>query len=90
MHYKDGTEAKVGDIVRGRGYNLPHDVQGVVLDLKDENVCNIAIATHDGRRAPDEKAIQEYRYHEADAPCRYTEYGEAKNFELVYREGAKK
>ena len=29
MHYRDGTQAHLGDIARGRGYNLPHDVQGV-------------------------------------------------------------
>jgi hypothetical protein len=33
MHYKNGTEARLGDVARGRGYNLPYDVQGVVVGL---------------------------------------------------------
>lgn len=33
MHYKDGTEAKLLDIIRGRPYNTPHEVIGVVVGL---------------------------------------------------------
>ena len=32
-HYRDGTKAELGDLVRGRGYNLKHEVLGVVVGL---------------------------------------------------------
>ena len=33
MHYKDGTEAELWDVVRGKGYNLPYEIQGIVVGL---------------------------------------------------------
>jgi hypothetical protein len=45
MHYRSGKEAKLGDIVRGRGYNIAHDIQGVVVGLTPgANSCNIVVA----------------------------------------------
>lgn len=44
-HYKDGTPAAIGDIVRGRGYNLPYDVQGVVTGLTPgAGSCDVHVA----------------------------------------------
>jgi hypothetical protein len=44
-HYKDGTEAKVGDLVRGFGYNVKHEIIGKVIQLtKACPTCNIAVA----------------------------------------------
>ncbi len=39
MHYRDGTPAQVHDIVKGKPYNTPHEVVGVVgsLNTKSEN-----------------------------------------------------
>lgn len=45
-HYKDGTEAKLGDVVKGKGYNIKHEITGVLVGLKPgEKVCNVTIAT---------------------------------------------
>jgi hypothetical protein len=45
MHYSNGREPKVGDIVRGRGYNITHDVIGKVVALAPgSTACNITVA----------------------------------------------
>jgi hypothetical protein len=33
-HYKDGREAKVGDLVRGSGYNVKEPITGFVVAVK--------------------------------------------------------
>lgn len=44
-HYRDGTEAKLGDVVKGKPYNTPHEVVGVVVGLKKaEDSCGISVA----------------------------------------------
>lgn len=43
-HYKDGTVAQVGDVVRGKGYNIPHEVIGKVLSVSAAETCNLSIA----------------------------------------------
>lgn len=44
-HYKNGTPAAIGDTVRGRGYNITHDVQGVVVGLTPgTGACDIHLA----------------------------------------------
>jgi hypothetical protein len=52
MHYANGREAKFGDLVKGRGYNLKHEFTGVVCNLRPDSkdsegkgTCNISIAT---------------------------------------------
>lgn len=46
MHYRDGTQAQLGDIARGRGYNLPYPVQGVVVGLAPgHGSCDIHVLT---------------------------------------------
>lgn len=46
MHYKNGREAKIGDLVRGRGYNLKHEFTGVVIELNATLAsCNVTLAT---------------------------------------------
>lgn len=49
-HYADGVEAKVGDIVRGKGYNVKDDngelieIVGVVLRVDSHaSQCNITL-----------------------------------------------
>lgn len=45
MHYGDGTEAKIGDIARGKGSNNPYPVQGVVVGLTaGATSCNLKLA----------------------------------------------
>lgn len=80
MHYRDGTPAQLGDIVKGQGYNVEGEIVGVVLALKDEESCNITVGYIAGVY---EKALKESRFHEAISLK--TEYGEAKSFELLYR-----
>ena len=44
-HYKDGSPAKVGDMVRGKPYNTPHEVTGVVtLVTPGQESCNLKVA----------------------------------------------
>lgn len=51
-HYKDGTEAKVGDLVKGFGYNVKHEIVGKVVQLTaNSETCNIAVA-HVGKDSP--------------------------------------
>lgn len=50
-HYKDGTPAQVGDVVKGKGYNLRDKdkqlatIVGRVLQITpDASTCNIQVA----------------------------------------------
>lgn len=44
-HYKDGTEAKVGDVVKGKGYNIPHEIIGTVVSIQpNADACNLRVA----------------------------------------------
>lgn len=44
-HYNDGTPVQIGDIARGKGYNHPFPVQGVVVGYNPAaNSCNIQVA----------------------------------------------
>lgn len=43
-HYKDGTKAKIGDIVKGRGYNIKHEIIGAVVGVKEyAESCNLTV-----------------------------------------------
>lgn len=45
MHYSNGREAKVGDLVRGKGYNFKHEIVGVVIEAHPEaTTCNCSVA----------------------------------------------
>jgi hypothetical protein len=45
MHYANGRAAKVGDIVRGKGYNVKHEIIGVLVSAKPaETSCNCSVA----------------------------------------------
>lgn len=43
-HYSDGTEAKIGDIVRGTGYNVKHEIIGKVVNVRPGESCTLSIA----------------------------------------------
>ena len=46
MHYKNGRAAKVGDVVRGKGYNIGHEITGLLISATpDSSACNCTIAT---------------------------------------------
>lgn len=77
MHYKDGTPAHLGDIARGRGYNLPHDVQGVVVGLTPgSEACSIHVATL--------RTAQPTGTQVAPYPVIYEEHGTCGEWELVH------
>jgi hypothetical protein len=48
-HYADGTEAKVGDIVRGTGYNVKHEIIGKVVNVRSGESCTLSVA-HVGKK----------------------------------------
>jgi hypothetical protein len=73
-HYIDGTEAKVGDIARGKPYNTPYEVVGVITGITpDADSCNLRIA------------FTAFADNGQDAPVvvAQIDYGETKAFELV-------
>lgn len=91
MHYRDGTEAFVGDIARGRGYNLPYDIVGPVTQLIPANgdACNIRVEVRVAK-------WHEYSHDDGgpDIPAHFTfetyeEAGAVRDFELVQRRGWK-
>lgn len=45
MHYANGRAARVGDLVRGRGYNVKHEIVGLLLSAQPANsACNCTVA----------------------------------------------
>ncbi len=45
MHYANGRAAKVGDLVRGKGYNVKHEIIGILLAAQPANTtCNCTVA----------------------------------------------
>lgn len=76
-HYKDGSEVHLGDIARGRGYNLPYDVQGIVVGLTTlAESCNIHLAVLRTARPAGTQT--------APYPTIYEEHGTCAEFELVH------
>lgn len=44
-HYRDGTEAKLGDLIKGKPYNTDHEVTGVCVGITpDSDACNLRVA----------------------------------------------
>jgi hypothetical protein len=43
-HYADGTEAKVGDLVRGHGHNVKHEIIGRVVNVRPGESCTLSVA----------------------------------------------
>ena len=45
MHYANGRAAKIGDLVRGKGYNLKHEIIGIVINAQPiSSACNCTVA----------------------------------------------
>jgi hypothetical protein len=45
VHYRDGKEAQLGDIVKGTPYDIKHDIVGRVIGLTPgTDTCNIRVA----------------------------------------------
>lgn len=46
MHYANGREAKAGDVVRGKGYNIKHEIVGLLIFANPAaTACNCQVAT---------------------------------------------
>lgn len=46
MHYSNGRAARVGDVVRGKGYNIKHEIVGLLLSANPGSLaCNCSVAT---------------------------------------------
>lgn len=75
-HYKDGSAAHLGDTVRGRGYNLPHDITGVVVGLTPgAGACDLHVATARAAKGTGTEA--------AVYAALYEEHGTCAEFELL-------
>jgi hypothetical protein len=44
-HDRNGKLVEVGDIVKGRGYNINHDIIGPVLGVTETESCNLTVGT---------------------------------------------
>lgn len=84
-HYKNGMPASIGDIVKGKGYNVPHEIIGKVLEISEKSDnCNLTVACV----AKDSMFLRAYpidepgtiRYSEVRATI---EYGQADQFEKI-------
>ncbi len=87
-HYKDGTEAKIGDLVKGTGYNVKHEIIGKVVNVRPGESCTLSVAyvgaasrvyyCWDGLKNPDPSVP----FCECRAePC--IEFGDTKCFEKI-------
>ena len=46
MHYANGRAAQAGDVVRGKGYNIKHEITGLLVYANPGNsACNCQVAT---------------------------------------------
>lgn len=46
MHYANGRAAKAGDLVRGKGYNIKHEIIGLLTYANPgTTTCNCTVAT---------------------------------------------
>ena len=64
-HYKDGTQAEIGDFVKGKPYNTPHEVAGTLVSITQthrSDTCNCIIAFIK------EQVIDENYYPEGEKP----------------------
>lgn len=88
-HYKDGTEAKLGDVIKGTPYNTPHEVIGVVTGITpNSEACNLRVAfarpatvRHHARMI----AVMDTWGVPPVLVDLDTDYGETRAFELVHR-----
>jgi len=85
-HYKDGTPARVGDRVRGRGYNLKAEIEGYVLKVDPGTAaCNVVIGVTQYR--PDGECLSCHQrlpdVVDGWLPFVTNEYGQADAFERM-------
>jgi hypothetical protein len=102
MHYKDGTPAQLGDVVKGKGYNIkgadgqPAEIVGQVAHLSaGATTCNLkivrikSIKLGDDFRGPNFELFSPKCVIESGvAYVVESEYGQVDHFELVHRPAA--
>jgi len=71
-HYKDGTEAKVGDLIKGTGYNIKDDsgkpavIVGTLIQITPKtDSCNLVILTTSAKKLDKNDGAFPYRVKEA-------------------------
>jgi hypothetical protein len=87
-HYMDGSPAKIGDMVVGKGYNVPGNITGVVVGIvPDSESCNIRVAHILYREVPadykptDGERVYTHTYGQPGIALKIDiEYGETKQF----------
>jgi hypothetical protein len=72
MHDKHGNAIQVGDVVRGTGYNVEHQVVGPVHAVSDGTSCNIHLVVPELTN-PYSRPVYSH----------YLEHGAASDFEIV-------
>lgn len=96
-HYADGTPAKVGDVVKGKGYNLKgpdgqlREIVGNVVGIvPDSGSCNIRVVVQNQSTVPFDlvKPAGTYEYvHEHGQPKQLLspelEYGQCDHFQKI-------
>ena len=95
-HYKDGTQAQVGDYVRGKPYNTPHEVAGTVVSITpNTGCCNmlVALIAKQVRCSGLTRGVMLYRAEDHGSKGELgtyevaTDYGAIGDFEIVARPG---
>jgi hypothetical protein len=90
-HYKDGTPVELGDIVKGTGYYVKHEIIGVVLSVNPKTEqCNLSVAHLEVIRGPEqvgEQLIAMPAYFGEERKTVFvkisTEYGQTDAFEKI-------
>lgn len=85
-HYKDGTEANVGDLVKGRGYNVPHEIIGRVVNVRPGESCTLSVAYVGIKTKIFFEMCKDKDVGRPFEPCTVVadiEYGDTKGFEKI-------
>lgn len=75
-HYQDGTAARLHDVVRGKPFNTPHEVIGVVVGIEAGESCNMQV-TFVGVTVPTKPGTA--------FPALKLDFGDTKSFTLLDR-----
>lgn len=51
-HDRKGQLVEVGDLVVGRGYNIPREIVGQVLAVTEAESCNVTVLTFETKQVP--------------------------------------
>jgi NDP-sugar pyrophosphorylase family protein len=86
-HYANGEEARVGDTVKGKGYNVKHEIVGKVVNVRKGESCTLSVA-YVGEKSKVMVPLGEDVNNSFQGGVTATvdiEYGDTKGFDLVTR-----